>query len=143
MKALMRRTLIGLVPIDRMGEDILKKIPLNTVITCEIKKTRNIQHHRKWWALMQVVANAMPGDYDPELVCNVIKLRVGHVDVVRTRQGEEYFPKSINFASMDQLAFESFFNKALVVIFRDILPGVNSDELWIAVNDILEGGHAA
>lgn len=52
MKMLLKKSLSGLVSASSEGDKYLKKIKLNEVVSCEIKKPRNVDHHRKFFALM-------------------------------------------------------------------------------------------
>ena len=40
-----------------------------------------------------------------------------------------YIPKSIAFASMDQTAFNDFWDKAVTFIVTKVIPGMNRDAL--------------
>ena len=88
---------VALYASDPMAEEAIAKIKIGEVIAVEFTRPRNVRFHRWWWGLMSIVATNMPGDYAPEVVCEVIKIRIGHVDVVKTRQGEAFIPRSISF----------------------------------------------
>lgn len=135
--ALFRKTLSGLTPANTIAEDRLRKLRLGAVIQADIKQPRNVGHHRMYWALCGLVAENMPGDYDAEIVSEIIKIRTGHVTVARTRKGEVFIPKSISFAAMDQTAFKEFFDRAVRVVVTDILPGVDSDALRAEVINMI------
>ncbi len=136
-KIFMRKSLNSLLPVDRMAEEALSKLKVGDVVQVEFAKPRNIKFHRWWWALMTIVSDNMDGDFSPEVVCEVIKIRVGHVTVVKTKKGECFIPQSISFANMDQKGFEVFVEKAIHVIVCDILPGVNSSELKVEVEHMI------
>ena len=138
-KIFMKKSLNSLLPMDRMADEALSKLKVNDVVQVEFAKPRNIKFHRWWWALMTIVADNMDGDFSPEVVCEVIKVRVGHVTVVRTKKGECFIPQSISFAKMDETQFREFVDKAIKVIVSEIIPGVNSDGLRAEVENILGG----
>lgn len=139
MTAVFRKELGGLRPVNSQADDILAKLKLGDVAAVEVRKPRNLGHHRLYWALCSLVAENMDGDYSAEVVSDVLKIRTGHVTVVKTRKGEVFIPKSISFAAMDQFAFNEFFDRALKVVVSDILPRLDSDTLRAEVGAIVGG----
>ena len=139
MKILMRKDLTSLRPADRMAEEALAKVKAGEIVSVDFARPRNLAMHRWWWQLVSIVADNMPGNLSPEIVCEVIKIRVGHVSVVRTAKGEVFIPKSISFAAMKQDEFTAFVDRAVRVIVQDILPGVDSDALTNEVEMMLAG----
>lgn len=139
MKGVFVKQLGCLRPVDQAARDIVAKYKVNDLVTADVVKPRCLSHHRLYWALAQVVAENMPGDFSAEVVSDVIKLRSGHVTVVKTAKGEAFIPKSISFAAMDQHEFNQFFDRALRVVVSDILPGVDSDALRSEVEQIVGG----
>lgn len=139
MTALFRKELSGLRPVNSIASDKLAKLKLGDVVAVDVRKPRCLGHHRLYWALCQVVSDNMDGDYSAEVVSDVIKLRTGHVTVVKTRKGEVFLPKSISFAALDQVAFNEFFDRAIKVVVADIIPGINSDALRQEVESIIGG----
>lgn len=137
--ALFRKDLASLRPADRAATETLARIKAGEMVAVEIRRPRNLKHHRWWWKLMELVADNMPGAITPELVCEVIKVRVGHVSVVRTRQGEVFIPRSISFAKMDEAQFSEFTDRAIRVIVTDILPGLSDTALRAEVEAMLSG----
>ena len=70
-----------------------------------------------------------------------VKIFTGHctVFVHPDRQGVSYTPKSISFASMDQTQFDVFFENAVSVICKRIIPGLDRDSLIDEVLKIVNG----
>lgn len=136
--ALFRKDAQSLRPASRDAEDLLAKIKLGQDVIVEVKRPRNLQHHRKFWALMQLVADNLEGT-PADTLAEVVKLRTGHVDVVKTKRGIVEIPKSISFAAMDQTAFEQFYDRAVAFILSDILPGLNKADLEREVEDVIAG----
>ncbi len=75
---------------------------------------------------------------NPEGLRDHLTVRAGHVIVVKTKDGIREYPASIAFANMDQLAFNDFFNRCVVVICDDW--GLRRPDVLDAVRDLLEGG---
>jgi len=139
MKGVFAKQLGVLRPVDQAARDIVAKYKIGDLVTADVVKPRCLSHHRLYWALAQVVSENMPGEFSAEVVSDVIKVRAGHVTVVKTAKGEVFIPKSISFAAMDQIEFYQFFDRALRVVVSEILPGVNSDSLRQEVEQIVGG----
>lgn len=140
MTALFRRDISSLRPVNSQADDVMRRLKHGDLVSVDVRKPRNVGMHRLYWALCQLVASNMDGDFSSEVVSDVIKVRTGHVTVVRTKKGEVFIPKSISFASLDQIQFAEFFDRAIKVVVSDILPGLDSDTLRSEVEAII-GGH--
>ena len=58
-----------------------------------------------------------------------LKLQLRYFDLHITIGGKEvYKPKSINFASMDNIQFEKFYNEAFNMITKRFLTGMSESE---------------
>lgn len=135
MKIWLKRTLSGLAPADNESERVLKKYKIGDTVRADIIKPRNVMHHRKYWALLNMVFDNLPEHLEPHIK-NVdelhyeIKLQTGHREIHNTLGGQEIWKaKSISFSSMDQNEFEDYYNSALDVVCKYILPGVDISEL--------------
>ena len=107
-----------LVPADIHAEEFLAEIGHKKEVIVSIRKARNPRHHRLFFALLKKFLDNTEGWNDVEEVLDAVKFSTGHVRRVMRldrRTGEESYhivPKSINFASMDQLKFRAFFERA-------------------------------
>ena len=133
-KLVLRKHLGSLRPADEQSEDWLRKIANGECIMVEARKSRNIQHHRKLFALLKLVVENIDQPITVDMLLGIIKLRTGYCDVIQTAKGDVALPKSIAFESMDQTQFSEFYDKAIGFIIQEILP-VSRDELE---NEILE-----
>jgi hypothetical protein len=89
---------------------------------------RSLRHHRLLFALIEIARENYDGELTKDAVLDVLKLRTGHVRLTQLASGEVIMaPASINFASMDQDAFNEWFPKALDVLCRDFVPGLAHD----------------
>lgn len=124
------RTIHGFGAVDDAGKEILRKIKLGKMVRCEITQPRNIQHHRKFFALLNTVW-AAAGDWptvDDLLVELKIKLGITK-DVVIRESGEVVkIVGSISFAAMDQIEFEKFYESAIQALCL-MTGGIESDIL--------------
>jgi hypothetical protein len=111
----LQRTVGGLKPCDDAGIDALRKIKVGEVVQCEITRPRNLAHHRKFWALLNVFWQATGDWSSPYGVLIELKVRLGHVQDVLIKETGELVrvPKSISFAKMDQVEFDEFYEAAI------------------------------
>lgn len=135
---LFRKDLGSLRPGNAQAEEWLTRQPLGVLIQVEAKKRRNVAFNAKFWAMLTIIADNVEG-LTPELLCEVVKLRTGHVDVVKTKRGVVEIPRSISFAAMSENDFSAFYDRAVAFILSDILPGLNKDELNAEVLRVMEG----
>lgn len=128
----LRRTLAGLAATDEAGVEALRKIKQGDIVRCEVSRPRNVQFHRRYFALLNTVW-ATCGDWpDVEALLRELKFRVGLVDVQRVvdrKTGEVLaelqIPGSISFASMSEDQFREFYNRCVDVVCRDMVPGLD------------------
>lgn len=136
--AFFKKEIGGLRPVGEIAKEVMRKLKLGATVQVEVRRPRNLMHHKKFWALMQLVSDNLD-NVPADTLCQVVKLRTGYVDVVRTKRGEVQIPRSISFASMDQAEFEAFYDKAVAFICSDILPGIGKDDLLAEVESVIEG----
>lgn len=132
--ALFIRTLNGLSPHDEGGSEALRGITLGAVVRVQVSRPRNLRHHMKYWTLCSKIANAVPGDLTAENVSDVLKLKTGHFRIVETTDGDgvieqNRIPRSISFAKMDQAQFSDFYERCILVICEQWLPGMKPSQL--------------
>jgi hypothetical protein len=101
-------------------------------------KPRNGKFHRKFFALLNIAFNNQD-KYDnfEDFRCEII-LRCGFYKEHVTVKGVLiYIPKSIAFSTMDELEFESLYQKAIDIILKYFCIGSTEDELNKQVERIL------
>ena len=100
-------------------QEQLSKLKVGQDYKVKVTKPRNVKFHRKFFALVKFTFVNLPEKWakhikSQEVLLQEIKLATGHVDVFVSVSGERYYvPKSINFAKMDDIAFEEFYKSAL------------------------------
>lgn len=110
----MERTVSGLRATDATGIEILKRIGVGEMVRCEITKPRNLMHHKKFWALVNVFWAATGKWPTPYAVLLELKDALGYVDRQTLSTGRTLdMPRSISFAKMDQIAFDDFYERSL------------------------------
>jgi hypothetical protein len=138
VKILARKQFGTLRPVDEAGEDALRAIANGSLIQIEIKRPRNVQHHRKYWALVSIVAQNTERYPDAETVHEAIKIAVGLRTQIQLPDGTVgYIPGSIAFHKMDQDAFSIFYDRVCDAVAKYFLPGVNSEDLKREVESMI------
>ena len=123
--------------------EAVKAIPIGESVCSKYIKTRNVMHHRKFFAMLKMVMDnmpeAMPDQYQNiDFLLDEIKYQVGHVEIHITLGGKvEHKPKSIDFARMDQVAFEKFYNQAIDVMLKYFLKDLPHDKFEKEVMEFL------
>lgn len=140
----LKRRLGGLFPADAMSEAALLDMPANATVKARITVPRNIQHHRKFFALLQAVLPHQETYATLDALTAAMKVATGHGETVKLPDGRLVLvPGSISFAKMDQKAFEAFYDRAVDIILTRILPGIDRADIEAQVHDILNGRNVA
>ena len=117
-----------LVPHCPDAEEWLKKTKLDQGVLLDPRRPRNIQHHRKLFALLNLAVDNWPTEITTGALLGLIKIKTGHADPVESADGNIHFiPRSINFESMGQDEFEPFYEKAVQLIALAL--GISPEDL--------------
>lgn len=148
MKALLLKTpqgLRGATPKDHEAWSRFRR-RLETMrpgkwLRIEASSPRNGKHHRKMFALLQLVAENSETYNTVEKALVAIKLIVGHFEpAVHPQTGELIqVPKSIAYESMDQDAFEAFYSAAIDGVLQHILTTMDRETAEHLMEMIVEG----
>lgn len=140
-KVVMRKNLSSLVPADEQAVDMLAKIKHGDLVFVEVKRGRNVAHHRKLFALLQIVFENQDHYKSVDDILTAFKLRTGHYKVKRfILDGvpfDYYEPKSISFAALSQEAFEPVYTKMVDFLVSEVIPGLGREELERQVMEVL------
>ena len=126
----------GLVPMYDSDYDEKQRLKLGSNVLCTIKKPRNYEFHKKFFALLRLTFENLPEWLQEDLniwseedllVC--LKLDLGLASVVKYCDCEVVKTGSISFASMDDYEFQRFFHRALDIILHKYLRGNTSQEV--------------
>ena len=135
MKLLVVNTLRGLVPLGDDDYEEKKKLKLGQTYSVEVKVVRNVDFHRKYFALIayaweflneQEIANFKT----KENFRKYLEIAAGHCDVLYHPRLQEFveIPRSISFSSMDNASFSDLYRRVKDVIFSIIGNRVTQDE---------------
>lgn len=129
------RTPGGLKAADDAAIEALRRVAQGEVVRVELRKVRNPQFHRKFFALLQLVRDSTDAWPTTESLLAALKLEMGHADQHQARDGQVLMvPRSISFGSMDEIEFAEFYERALVTL-AEMAGGIESDALRDAVLD--------
>ncbi len=118
-----------LVPDGTESHDEFDKLPRGKTLRCEVTQPRNLQHHKLFWALCARIGKGI--GKDAEWVERAFKVETGHFDIYEYGGRENMVLRSIAFSRMDQLAFRSFWEQCIQIMYEKwkIDPGAVADLL--------------
>ena len=134
MKLWVKNTLHGLVPASRDDFDKRQsaKLKINEYYFVDVTKPRNIKHHQKFFVLMKICFNNQEMFKNKDDLREYLTKEAGYTREVETPKGIEIKALSISFASMDQIAFDKFYEK---MIYQTMLfLGVGDETLIQEIN---------
>lgn len=139
----MRRVGNTLVPVAEIFEEELQKLPEDIDLLMKASRPRSLPQHRLFFSLLSKVAKATQYETADRLLI-VLKLALGYADSIRMPSGKHVpVARSISFASMPQDGFRIFFDDALDMMSREILPEVKDDDLVRQIYSILDGSDSS
>lgn len=135
MKLLVINTPRGLVPLGDDDYEQKRKLKLGETYSVEVKVVRNVDFHRKYFALIAYAwefLNEQEAERfkDKENFRKYVEIAAGHCDVIFHPRLQEFveIPKSIAFAKMDNTAFSDLYGRVKDVIFSIIGDRVTQEE---------------
>jgi len=135
----------ALMPAHQSDLDELVKLPAGQPVRVTVKRMRNPQFHRKWWALINYAFDCWEppenhvGEKNLERFRKDIIILAGFYDYHVRLNGETRIePKSISFAAMDEDEFEDLYSKTIDVIIKHVLRNYTGDELRSVIDQVME-----
>lgn len=102
---------------------------VGSAMVMEVKRPRNLVHHRKGMALLRYVFENQSKYKNIEDLLVELKLRCGHYQEHITLDGEIVLvPKSIAFSELDQDSFDELYEKMVQVAITHLLPIMNKGD---------------
>jgi len=135
MKFLVKKTIYGLVPVFNSDHEKLKesKLKIGEVYEVDIKKKRNYQFHKKYFALLNLCFENQEHFELFDDLRDYVTVKSGYYRKITMPNGyEDIKPKSISFAKMDEIEFDDLYQKTITVVCNFI--GIEKEEL---LNEIL------
>ena len=134
------RTVSGFKAADDAAIEAMRKLAQGEVVRVELRRPRNPQFHRKFFALLQLVRDATDQWPTVEALLVALKYHMGWVEHFRLADGTEVqVPKSISFGSMDELEFTRFYDGSLRAL-AEIAGGIPEEHLRVAVMEEINRG---
>ncbi|EKO3894346.1 DUF1367 family protein [Vibrio metschnikovii] len=140
----------GFKPLGSDDSELMRKIPLGSVIEAEFSKKRNPLFHRKFFALLNTgyeYWNPPEADWrgfkavkNFDVFREQVTILAGFREVTYNLDGSvKVKAKSISFASMDDNEFEKVYSQVLDVVWNKIMSTVFDDkrEFENAVNQLM------
>lgn len=125
----------GLVPLGDDDYEEKKKLRLGETYSVEIKVARNVEFHRKYFAM---IAYAWEFLTETEVATfktkdnfrKYLEISAGHCEVIFHPRLQEFveIPKSISFSNMDETAFSDLYGRVKDVVFSIIGGRVTEEE---------------
>ena len=111
---------------DADSESYIMKLKQGDVVKAQVTRPRSIKQHRLLWSILNEIIKHQPEPEvykDSKQLLKALKIATGHFEVLTTIEGHKVeMPLSIDFASLPQDEFNEWFNRALDIIFKHILP---------------------
>lgn len=131
-----RVTDIGLIPMYDSDLDEKHRLRIGDNVLCTIKRPRNYEFHKKYWALLRLTVANLPHliqqqmqIFTEEDLLDCLKIDLG-LFTTRWHGGRQIIKTgSISFAKMDNTEFEKFFSRSVDAILRIYLRGTDRQAL--------------
>lgn len=131
-----RVTDIGLMPMYDSDLDEKHRLRIGDNVLCTIKRPRNYEFHKKYFALLRLTVANLPHliqqqmqIFTEEDLLDCLKIDLG-LFTTRWHGGRQIVKTgSISFAKMDNTEFEKFFSRSVDAILRIYLRGTDRQAL--------------
>ena len=129
------KTSMGLSPHTDEDAIELRGVGIGDILQAKALDQRNVQHHRKFFALIRIVYDNMPERFDShfptqdDLRHELIKRAGFYKEYIDLKGNKQYRAESISFDSMGQKRFDELYSRVLDVVVqwflfdRDVLEG--------------------
>lgn len=137
MELYLYNTSQGLKPCYDEDFDEKKKLKIGVTYKAKITLVRNLDFHRKYFALIRTAWEYVNERFQRELFRDNIEnfrkgieVAAGHCDLVFNPRIKEYVevPRSIAFDKMDNIEFQDLYEKVKNVLFSTFLKNIDEDE---------------
>ena len=136
MEILCRVTAQGLVPMYDSDYDEKKKLHEGETVMCSIRKPRNYEFHKKFFALVRMTFENLPERLvrmlsvrNEEDMLTVFKLDLGLFSTSWHCGRNVVKLDSISFAKMDETEFQKFYDRCIDLVLSSYLRGTDKQSL--------------
>ncbi len=136
MKLHVLNTSQGLIPLYDDDYEEKRKLKIGEKYSVEIKKARNVQFHRLYFALINCAweyLNEAQSEFfhnNKTVFRKSLEVSAGHCDKVFSFKLKDWvdIPKSISFDKMSEFEFRELYERVKDVIFNTILRTISVEE---------------
>jgi len=110
-----------LIPADEDSVKLFNSLDVGQEISFEHKETkqRNYKNHKRFFSMLQGIVSNSDQYKTVDNLLSMLKLKTGHFEIVISHKGEQlYIPKSINFTTMKEDDFQSFFSDSIDILLE-------------------------
>lgn len=133
------KTLGGLAGSTEQDRELLKAWRLGDVLRAEVRKPRNGQFHRKYFALLHLAFDNQERWERFDHFRTAVQIAAGHCETVIGFDGSvNYQPRSISFGSIDQMEFERLYGEVKQVLMNEIFTGISEAEVDMQLHIAME-----
>ena len=129
-------------PSDKAAKEIMEGYEHDDIVRLQASKPRHPGHNAKYWAMLGLVheaSNVSDLFATPQHLHDAIKGALGYWTEIRLPTGQTFKKiDSTAFESMDQAAFQDFYNKAVDVIVTQIVPNLDREDLEREVMELVK-----
>lgn len=135
----------GLLPAHQSDLEQINKLPAHQPLRVKVTRIRNVDHHRKWWALVNYAYDLWepPDEFlgeknldrfrkDLIILCGFYEK---HWRLDGTLRIE---PRSISFSNMEQEEFDELYDRTVNVIISYVLKNYTPTELDRVMRELEE-----
>ena len=136
MKLTLLNTAFGLIPCYDNDYDEKKRLKEGEYYVADIATVRNPKLHRKYFALINLAWEYVPGveqeflyNNDKKVFRKTIEMAAGHCEVIYNMKLETFthIPVSISYETLDNTAFEKLYNSVLDVLYATVFRDVSEE----------------
>ena len=128
MKGEFKKTFTGFECWDEASKKIHRRYTFGEVAVLENKQPRNYKFHQKFFAVLNLTFQNQDLSDDMDVFREIVIIHAGYYNLIKLIDGSHIKrAKSISFASMDDLEFESLYNAVFNVCLH--ILGCRSEEL--------------
>lgn len=132
-------------PTSSFDAEMMQEIPEGREVKISVSAPRNINFHRKFFALLKVIFDMMSEDdrsgygiINQDQLLIRLKLDLGLYDLWISHEGDViYIPGSISFAKMDNIKFERFYKDTINVAIGKYVTSQTEESMMKMVDAIL------
>jgi len=135
---------MGLVPLYGSDYDEKKKLRVGDKVICSIKRARNYQFHKKFFALLRLTYDNLPEMVQEKLgirsehdLLDWLKIELGMFSTYKVNCSIVLKMDSISFSAMDEDEFEAFYKRCISVILNHYLLNVPEDVIREEIEQFL------